>query len=120
MHDSVARLGVAHAALQDAAGELNGTSAAGPLGLALIQLRLAMNAVNAEMAEEAAAERRLAQCDPYQVAAAMSAAGVPETVDGRSIWSMDSAELARLAGVRLAYETGGAASLLAVVSGGKP
>jgi len=81
-------------ALQDAAQTLVGTSAAGPLGNALIELRHAMNAVSAEMAEEAAAERQLAEADPYQVALAMSSSGTPDTVDGRSIWAMSSAELA--------------------------
>lgn len=113
MHDSTARLGVAYAALEDAARTLVGASAAGPLGLALIQLRAAMNAVNAELVAESAAERQLAECDPYQVALAMSASGMPETVDGRSLWEMSAPELAWLA---VTGYPDGAVALLTLVS----
>lgn len=88
-------VGVAYAALADAARTLVGTSAAGPLGLALSQLRAAMDAVNAELVAESAAERQLAECDPNQVALAMATSGMPETFEERLLWVMGASELAR-------------------------
>lgn len=104
---------LAVAYLKDAARKLTGKSAAGPLGLALIQLRRAADAVSAELAGEARAARKLAGYEAYQVALAMVASGMPETVDGQSVWSMSADELARLA---VTDYQDGAVALLALMS----